>query len=178
MDCLLSLLIQELHCQVADTKHVKEYSPPWHAACGLARDGLQQEAKILYRLMKQLDKFIKENKIHWVNTKKPTLAQKVSELQIGGGWGTVIRARFATCFSCFHTLPISYFGHCSVQNIWLDEKSKTLLMSLILSVNHWPCTIKLQTFTARSVSCLTSTDKCFRHIKQALFWTHYRKHSC
>ena len=66
---------------MAGPKHMKGDSPPWHTACGLARDGLPQEAESLYRLKKQLDKFIEEKKIHrgQLNTKTPPLAHKVIE---------------------------------------------------------------------------------------------------
>lgn len=102
MDCLLSLLVQELHYQTAGPKYMKEDSPPWHTACGLARDGLPQEAKSLYRPKKQPDRFVEEKKIHrgQLNAKIPPVAQKVTELQITGAWGTVMGGCFTTWFSC------------------------------------------------------------------------------
>lgn len=46
------------------------------------------------------------------------------------------------------TLPTAYFGHYSVQNVWLDGhliwNSMALLMSFISSVSHWTHTTELQ----------------------------------
>lgn len=53
-----------LHCYMAGQKYMKEDSPSWHTACGLASDGLPREAESLCRLKKKLDKIIEEN-IHW-----------------------------------------------------------------------------------------------------------------
>lgn len=49
-----------LCCYMAGQKNMKEDSPPWHIACGLARDGLPQEAGSLCRLKKKLDEIIEE----------------------------------------------------------------------------------------------------------------------
>lgn len=135
---------------MAGPKHMKEDSTPWPTACGLARDGLPPEAERLYRFKKQLDKFREEKQIHrgQLNTKVPPLSQKVTALQIAGGWGTVMGGCFTTCLSCSYTLPTTYFGHCSVQNILLDGHlichCMALLTSFIPSVNYWTSTIELQ----------------------------------
>lgn len=173
---------------MAGPKYMKEDSLPWHTACGLGRDGLPQKAESLYRLTKQLDRFIEEKKIHrgQLNTKIPPLAQKVADLQITGGWRTVMGGCFTTCFSCSYTLPTTYFGHCSVQNIWLDGHliwhSMALLMSFIPSVNHWTCTTELQLLNFKhwvrivtSVSSLQTkalgikSRHCFEHTMETTY---------
>lgn len=130
-------------------------------------------------------KFIEEKRIRWgqLNTKILPLAQEVTELQIAGGWGTVMGGCFTTCFSCSHTLPTIYFGHCSMQNRWILDLTQHGSSHVLrthcqpLNFHFWTSVTELQTFAAHSDFCLTSTDKCFRHKKQALFWTHYGEDS-
>lgn len=40
MDCILSLLIQKLHHQIANSTYMKEDSPPWNTIRGLAKEWL------------------------------------------------------------------------------------------------------------------------------------------
>lgn len=169
---------------MAGPKYMKEDSPPWHTACGLGRDGLPQKAESLYRLTKQLDRFIEEKKIHrgQLNTKIPPLAQKVADLQITGGWRTVMGGCFTTWFSCSYTLPTIFWSLFSAEYLtrWTLHLAQHVFHTLCqpLNLHYWTSAAELQTLTPHSDFCLISTDKGFSHKKQALFWTRYGEDLC
>lgn len=114
------------------------------------------------------------------------MAQKVTKLQIAGGWGSVVGGCFTTCFLLLpyssHSIFWSLFSAECLTRWTLDPAqhgSSDVLHTFCqpLNLHYRTSATELQTFTAHSDFRLTSVGKCFRHKKQALFWTHYGEDS-
>lgn len=158
-------------------KYMKEDSPPWHIACGLARDGLPQEAGSLCRLKKKLDKITEEKKSlrtsrHHVWLRR-SLSCKLLEVTVTGG--VSLPASLALIIFPQQILVTTQCRIFIETETWSDT---AWLFSCPSSVNHKTCTTELQIFTACGDCCLTSPDTYFRHKNQALFWTHCGEDSC